>query len=357
MLCERFCFFLLIANLVLFLNERCGYTGTAAVRAYGLFLSACYLTPLLGGRLCDGILGLGRTTMLGVVVQFAGLLLLTFHSASMIPLALLLISFGSGLFKAGTQTLLASLPVRTETERNRLFSTIYVVINVAALIAPLIAGVVQRDGQYARWFALLLIFALCGIAALLPLRSEATSHMQRQNSELPYPTKRRNARMALILLAGALFAAAFVQSHSTLLLFVRDHVARQVGGFTIPVVWFAAAPGAMVLLFSPLLSTVFLLLRKSHREPSTLQKLALGMIITALAFLPIWVAANQAKAHHLVSPTWVLSCFSLLAIGEILVGGLAPAEIACIAPADHRGQWMSYWFVAIAIGNAIGGCL
>lgn len=356
-LCERFCFFLLIANLVLFLNERCGYTATAAVRAYGLFLSVCYLTPLVGGRLCDGILGLSRTTLLGVMVQFAGLLLLTFHSARMIPLALLLISFGSGLFKAGTQTLLASLPVRTETERNRLFSTVYVVVNVAALIAPLVAGLVQRDGQYAQWFALMLIFALCGIAALLPLRAASTIHRQRQNAEteLPYPTKKRNARMALILLAGALFAAAFVQSHSTLLLFVRDHVARQVGRFTIPVAWFAAAPGAMVLLVSPLLATVLLFLRRRNREPSTSQKLALGMIITALAFLPICMAFYEAKMHHLASPAWVLSCFTLLAIGEILVGGLAPAEIARIAPADHRGRWMSYWFVATAIGNATGG--
>jgi len=57
----------------------------------------------------------------------------------------------------------------------------------------------------------------------------------------------------------------------------------------------------------------------------------------------------------LASPAWVLSCFTLLAIGEIIVGGLAPAEIARIAPADHRGRWMSYWFVATAIGNATGG--
>ena len=63
--CERFCFFLLISVLVLFLNERCGYEENLAVKIYGLFISGCYLMPLVGGRLCDGILGPIRTTCSG----------------------------------------------------------------------------------------------------------------------------------------------------------------------------------------------------------------------------------------------------------------------------------------------------
>lgn len=83
---------------------------------------------------------------------------------------------------------------------------------------------------------------------------------------------------------------------------------------------------------------MLLVRRRWNREPSTSQKPALGMIITALAFLPIWVAVCEAKMNHLANPAWVLSCFTLLAIGEILVGGLSPAEIARIAPAGHRGR-------------------
>lgn len=354
-LCERFSFFLLISVLVLFLNERCGYPGSIAVRAYGLFISGCYLTPLIGGRLCDGKLGPARTMFLGLWAQICGFLLLRFVQAT--PLALALIALGTGLFKAGTQTLIGSLRVESEVEQNRLFSTIYVVVNVSALLAPILAGLLPADHDQSQFLRLLLVFALLGLASLWPWLAHATGPVQTEHivETTSSPSSLRLLRLGLILLAGALFAAAFVQSHSTLLLFVRDHVDRRVGPFILPVAWFAAAPGGLVLIMSPLSASVFSLLRNQNREPSTIQKLALGLIITALAYIPICGAVYSARIHHTVSPVWVLSCLALLALGEILVAVLAPAEIARIAPADKRGRWMSYWFVATAIGNAIGG--
>ena len=353
--CERFCFFLLISVLVLFLNERCGYEENLAVKVYGLFISGCYLMPLVGGRLCDGVLGPVRTTLLGMMVQTAGFLML--HIAALVPLALVLIAVGTGLFKAGTQTLLGCLDVSSEVQQNRLFSTIYILVNVAALLAPMAAGLLPSGPNYQPLFLCMLLCAALCLASLWSLHTVTLDRTQAgPGHQVQHPaTTKRGLRLLLLLLAGALFAAGFVQSHSTLLLFVRDHVDRNVGPYIIPVAWFGAGPSAMVLLTSPVLATVFAILRGRNREPTTMQKLAVGMIITALAFVPICGAVYQARVHHTVSPAWLMSCFTLLAIGEILVVALAPAEIARIAPIDHRGRWMSYWFVATAIGNAIGG--
>ena len=353
--CERFCFFLLISVLVLFLNERCGYAENLAVKVYGLFISGCYLMPLVGGRLCDGILGPVRTTLLGMMVQTTGFLML--QIVQLVPLALVLIAVGTGLFKAGTQTLLGCLDVSSEVQQNRLFSTIYILVNVAALLAPMAAGLLPSGPNYQPLLLCMLLCAALCLASLWLLRTVTLDRTQAgPGHQVQHPaTTKRGLRLLLLLLAGALFAAGFVQSHSTLLLFVRDHVDRNVGPYIIPVAWFGAGPSAMVLLTSPVLATVFAILRGRNREPTTMQKLAVGMIITALAFVPICGAVYQARVHHTVSPAWVMSCFTLLAIGEILVVALAPAEIARIAPIDHRGRWMSYWFVATAIGNAIGG--
>ena len=353
--CERFCFFLLISVLVLFLNERCGYAESMAVKGYGLFLAGCYLMPLLGGRLCDGILGPIRTTFLGMLAQTTGFLML--QIVQLVPLALVLIAVGTGLFKAGTQTLLGCLDVSSEVQQNRLFSTIYILVNVAALLAPMAAGLLPSGPNYQPLLLCMLLCAALCLASLWLLRTVTLDRTQAgPGHQVQHPaTTKRGLRLLLLLLAGALFAAGFVQSHSTLLLFVRDHVDRNVGPYIIPVAWFGAGPSAMVLLTSPVLATVFAILRGRNREPTTMQKLAVGMIITSLAFVPICGAVYQARVHHTVSPAWVMSCFTLLAIGEILVVALAPAEIARIAPIDHRGRWMSYWFVATAIGNAIGG--
>jgi POT family proton-dependent oligopeptide transporter len=275
----------------------------------------------------------------------------------LVPLALVLIAVGTGLFKAGTQTLLGCLDVSSEVQQNRLFSTIYILVNVAALLAPMAAGLLPSGPNYQPLLLCMLLCAALCLASLWLLRTVTLDRTQAEpGHQVQHPaTTNRGLRLLLLLLAGALFAAGFVQSHSTLLLFVRDHVDRNVGPYIIPVAWFGAGPSAMVLLTSPVLATVFAILRGRNREPTTMQKLAVGMIITALAFVPICGAVYQARVHHTVSPAWVMSCFTLLAIGEILVVALAPAEIARIAPIDHRGRWMSYWFVATAIGNAIGG--
>lgn len=353
--CERFCFFLLISVLVLFLNERCGYSSAQSVRWYGIFVSCCYLTSLLGGWLCDGKLSAGRVSLLGIALQTVGFALLVVETPRL-PLAiLLLIALGAGLFKAGTQTLLGSLPLQPASIRERAFAAVYIIVNIAGL-APLLGGTVQTGAGYPSLFALLVGIALIGSACLLPtLRRRYTDsdHPVVQPADSA-PTAPRIV-LALILASGMLFAAAFVQSHSTLLLFLRDHANRQLGRYTIPVAWFGAAPGAMVLLLAPGTALFFSALRKRNREPSTLRKLAIGMVITALALLPIWGAVHTARGGHLVSPLWVLSSVAMLALGELLVGALAPAEISRIAPPLHRGRWMSLWFVATALGNIIGG--
>lgn len=354
--CERFCFFLLISVLVLFLHERCGYSPALAVRWYGMFVSGCYLTSILGGRLCDGKMGANRVSFLGLVIQAVGFVLLTMETPNLTLIILLFIALGAGLFKAGTQTLLGGLPLHPASVRERAFGVIYVIVNIAGLLAPLIGGAVQTMTGYRPLFVMLVGSALLGSTCLLPTLAHRPTHSYPVQVQLPavQPTSPR-AVLALILTAGMLFAAAFVQSHSTLLLFVRDHIDRQLGRYTIPVAWFGAAPGAMVLLIAPVAALVFSVLRKRNREPSTLRKVAIGMVITALAFLPIWGAVRAAHGGHLVSPLWVLACIAMLSLGELLVGAHAPAEISRIAPPSHTGRWMSYWFVATALGNIVGG--
>ena len=354
---ERFCFFLLISVLVLYLNERRGYSAPHAVQLYSMFVSGCYLMPLIGGQLCDGRLGSGRTSLLGMAIQSVGFVLFAVLDSDFTAILLALIAFGAGLFKAGTQTLVGGLFSSADPKRDRAFGTVYVVVNVAALVAPILGGIVQTWECYRVLFALLVVSSVLGCVCLLPASLSASRPLLPLSTEVSATNSESSARakLALVLSAGAVFAAAFVQSHSTLLLFVRDHTDRHVGTVQIPVAWFAAAPGALVLLAAPVLSVLFTALRNRNREPSTLHKMAIGMLITALACLPMAGAVYAARGGRLVSSLWVLSCMAMLAVGEILVGALAPSEISRIAPPHRTGRWLSYWFLATAIGNALGG--
>lgn len=360
---ERFSFFLLSAILVLYLNEHIGLPPARAVEIYGYFLCGSYLTPLLGGRLCDGRLGCRRTALIGCSMQAVGYL--AFFSERRIVLygALVLMALGSGLFKAGTQALLGNLYCSDDARRERGFSLFYAAVNVGALAAPLLGGITQKQAGWAWSFALASVGAALSVGVLALSRAHifhSSSVATRPavcglSQAAPLHAARR--QLALVLAAGVVFAVGFVQSHSSLLLWARDRTERHIGTFEIPVAWFAAAPAALVLLLAPLLSTVLTALNRRCRDFSTLRKISLGLALSGLAFVPLWFASLLAQNGQRTSPLWNLACLAFLATGELLVPALAPSEISRIAPANQRGRWLSYWFVALAAGNVIGGSI
>ena len=64
--CERFGFFLLASLLLLYLNERLGFTTAQATDVLGCFVAATYLSPLLAGAITDGRRGIVRVASLGI---------------------------------------------------------------------------------------------------------------------------------------------------------------------------------------------------------------------------------------------------------------------------------------------------
>ena len=358
---ERFSFFLLSSVLVLYLNEHVGLSAARAVQSFGLFLCVSYLAPLIGGRLCDGNFGSQRTALYGALIQGLGYAALLGDSAAVLPLVMLLLALGSGLFKAGSQSLMANLYTAQHPLRARGFSHLYVAINVGALAAPIVGGVVQKCSSWGAVFAIASLGALASVGVLI-LGQQSLAVAARRIPDFatenvvgtpPVPF----CRLSLLLLAGVVFTAGAVQSHSSLLLWVRDRTDCSVGGVDIPVAWFAGAPSALVLLIAPLLTMVFARLQRVQREPSVFGKIMLGFVVSCLAAVPVWIASVLSAGGQRTSVLWVLLCLAMLATSELLVLALAPSELTRLAPTTRRGRWLSYWFVAQAIGNLLGGWL
>lgn len=356
---ERFGFFLFSALFVLYLNERRGVTSARAVEIYGYFLSASYLAPLLGGRLCDGRLGCRRTALLGMSLQVIGYLMLSVEHSMVIAPALGFMSLGSGLFKAGLQALLSNLYADADSRREKGFSWLYVAINVGGFVAPLLGEYVQSHVGWSWAFGVAGIVNLLGLVVLaLGDTPPAGLGLRIGDRVVLLPglsPESAHRRLMLLLAAGFAFGAGLVQCHSTLLLWARDNTERHVGSFQIPASWFAAAPSGLVLVSAPLLGVVLSALRRRGCEPPTLGKIALGILLSCVAFVPLGIASIRSHNGLLVSPFWTLACMAMLAIAELLAPALAPAEITRIAPLDRRGRWLSYWFLALAAGHAAGG--
>ena len=140
---ERFGYYTMLAVFALFLRANYGLSPALAGTIYSSFLMFVYFFPLFGGMLADKF-GFGKMVTTGIIIMFLGYLLLsvplggdTFALIVMLG-ALLLIGFGTGLFKGNLQVMVGDLynDPRYADKRDSGFSIFYMAINIGALFAP-----------------------------------------------------------------------------------------------------------------------------------------------------------------------------------------------------------------------------
>ncbi len=140
---ERFGYYTMLAVFALFLRANYGLSAGLAGTIYSAFLMFVYFFPLFGGMLADKF-GFGRMVTTGILIMFAGYLLLSVplggDSFALIVMlaALLLIGFGTGLFKGNLQVMVGDLynDPKYADKRDAGFSIFYMAINIGALFAP-----------------------------------------------------------------------------------------------------------------------------------------------------------------------------------------------------------------------------
>ena len=140
---ERFGYYTMLAVFALFLRANYGLSPALAGTIYSAFLMLVYFFPLIGGIMADKF-GFGRMVTTGIIIMFAGYLLLSVplggDTVALVVMlaALLLIGFGTGLFKGNLQVMVGDLynDPQYKDKRDSGFSIFYMAINIGALFAP-----------------------------------------------------------------------------------------------------------------------------------------------------------------------------------------------------------------------------
>ena len=157
---ERFGYYTMIAVFALFLRANFGLEPGTAGLIYSIFLGLVYFLPLIGGIMADKF-GYGKMVTIGIIVMFAGYLFLsvplgggTVAFGAMLA-ALLLISFGTGLFKGNLQVMVGNLYDTPElaSKRDSAFSIFYMAINIGALFAPTAAVKIKEWAETSLGYA------------------------------------------------------------------------------------------------------------------------------------------------------------------------------------------------------------
>lgn len=148
---ERFGFYIMMAILLLFLNNKFGFTGAEGSTIYSTFYALIYVLSLVGGIIADKTKKYKATILCGLVLMSIGYFLLAIPTPTPVEnmtlililtcLGLFFIAFGNGLFKGNLQAVVGQLydnPQYTD-KRETGFQIFYMFINIGAMFAPLMA--------------------------------------------------------------------------------------------------------------------------------------------------------------------------------------------------------------------------
>lgn len=140
---ERFGFYTMMAILVLFLQAKFNLPAEEAGNIYSWFYFAIYALALVGGILADSTKKYKLVILAGIVIMFAGYVIMAVPGMSLTVtiIGLMTIALGNGLFKGNLQAVVGQMydDPKYSKLRDTAFMIFYMGINVGAFFAPFAA--------------------------------------------------------------------------------------------------------------------------------------------------------------------------------------------------------------------------
>ncbi len=170
--------------------------------------------------------------------------------------------------------------------------------------------------------------------------------------------------MALFAVFGIVifFWFSFHQNGLTLTMFAKDYTFLGGSLFKSAEVFQSINPFLIVFL-TPLIMLFFSSLAKKGKEPSTPKKIAIGMGITASAYVLMAVGSmglplfkDLAEMGGLpdaqrVTPWLLFGTYFILTVAELFISPLGLSFVSKVAPTHLQGVMQGAWLASTAVGN------
>ncbi|MBQ9636842.1 MAG: peptide MFS transporter [Prevotella sp.] len=357
---ERFGYYTMLAVFALFLRANYGLSPALAGTIYSAFLMFVYFFPLFGGMLADKF-GFGRMVTTGILIMFAGYVLLSIplggdsFALYVMLAALLLIGFGTGLFKGNLQVMVGDLynDPKYKDKRDAGFSIFYMAINIGALFAPTAAIKIKEYAEqslgyssndaYHFSFAVACASLILSIAIYYAFRGtfrhvegskgeeasgSPTSGSVQTKAVAAEPelskedTKQRIIALCLVFAVVIFFWMAFHQNGLSLTYFADEFTAR-------------SAEGVQAMCFNvwnlvAIIFIVYALFAVFQSKTPKGRYIACGIVILAVAFL-CWQYSQLNEAVKVSAP--IFQQFN-----PFYVVALTPVSMAIFGALSAKGK-------------------
>lgn len=167
------------------------------------------------------------------------------------------------------------------------------------------------------------------------------------------------------------FWFSFHQNGLTLTYFARDYT--DLSGIRIDL-GFVVIQGAeifqsinplFIVLLTPIILSFFGYLKAKDKEPSTPRKIAIGMLIAALAYFVMTLGSLNVPSKDAVdamgglpndqrvTPLLLIGTYFILTVAELFISPLGISFVSKVAPPQYQGIMQGGWLGATAIGNQL----
>ena len=423
---ERFSYYAMRGILVLYLtatwlNGGLGYDEKFSTTVYGIATGLCYFTPLFGGWLSDRYLGQRKSIVIGgfimVVAEFLLFVpeLFTSTAASLTPeqlehneligriglfSGLFLLIIGNGFFKPNISSIVGDLYEPGDKRLDSAFSIFYMGINLGAVMAPLIVGlladnvfattyvdangVTQITHGYRYGFLAAAVGVLVGQLLFVFLSNKylgnigiepkgAAKAAESATEEVKVPlTRQEKERIAVIFIFfffAVFFFAGMEQAGASFNLYANKYIDRNVFGFEVPTAWLQMINPFFVIVLAPVFA--YFWNTRLGQALNTPLKMGLGLIVLGIGFWFMLIAGFQRGAMwegglNIVDNTdvtikagmiWMILTYFLHTIGELSLSPVGLSIVTKLSPARFASLFMGVWIMAAAFANMLAGLI
>ena len=371
---ERFSYYGMRALLVLYLISEVsegglGWSSAQAGQLYGLYTAFVYITPLIGGYLADKFLGFRYAVMIGAALMALGHGALAIDSLASFYLGLILLIIGNGFFKPNISSMVGQLYPKGSPLKDAAYTIFYMGINIGAFLGILICGYL---GEKIGWhygfgaasigmiFGLVIFYSLQTLLGNVGLKPPKLIKQVKNQEALTIVEKKRLFVLMILAFFSIVFWLAFEQAGSSMNIFALKYTDRQILDFEIPASWLQTLNPFFIILLAPLFSIFWIKLEKLNKAPNGAMKFSLGLFLLSLGFVMLVIGATtipQGAATASVSMIWLILAIFLHTTGELCLSPVGLSYVNKLSPKHLMGMIFGAWFLAVAVGNYIGGVL
>ena len=423
---ERFSYYAMRGILVLYLtatwlNGGLGYDEKFSTTVYGIATGLCYFTPLFGGWLSDRYLGQRKSIVIGGFIMVVAEFLLfapelfTSTAANLTPeqlehneligriglfSGLFLLIIGNGFFKPNISSIVGDLYEPGDKRLDSAFSIFYMGINLGAVMAPLIVGLladnvfattyVDANGMtqithgYRYGFLAAAVGVLVGQLLFVFLSNKylgnigiepkgAAKAAESATEEVKVPlTRQEKERIAVIFIFfffAVFFFAGMEQAGASFNLYANKYIDRNVFGFEVPTAWLQMINPFFVIVLAPVFA--YFWNTRLGQALNTPLKMGLGLIVLGIGFWFMLIAGFQRGAMwegglNIVDNTdvtikagmiWMILTYFLHTIGELSLSPVGLSIVTKLSPARFASLFMGVWIMAAAFANMLAGLI